>query len=205
MKNKKSTKELVRGAQFCGFSLRSKTKLAKTKKLAGFTLLELLVVIGIIGIMSAVLLTSLSSTKSRTSLNAASAEVASAIKLAQSYALQGKMQMQSGVMAPVCGYGFRFTDATHYGIFFNPTNAVTGSCSLPAPQITNYDINISKQAESYALGNSVAFTGTPGAALVYFTVPNGKAYNVPNTIILQYGGSDNKTVTISSSGMVEEN
>jgi len=85
------------------------------KNLKGFTLLELIVVIAIIGIMTSVGLVSLVPAKKQIALKTAQNEVTSAIKLAQSYALQGK-SIQG--VSDICGYGFEFTDRSNYRIFY---------------------------------------------------------------------------------------
>lgn len=81
----------------------------------GFSLMELMMVIVIISIMTAVIIANLNSTKSNAAFQTSTREIASAIKLAQSYALQGKTE---GGTTP-CGFGFVFIDSTHYQIYYN--------------------------------------------------------------------------------------
>ena len=89
-------------------------KIKIKKKFSGFTLMELMVVIAIVGIMTGIGTVSFSSARRATALNSAQDEIISAIKLAQSYALQGKTY---GSNQKPDGYGFEFTDNNSYKIF----------------------------------------------------------------------------------------
>jgi Tfp pilus assembly protein FimT len=90
-------------------------KIYKEKKLNGFSLIELMVILAIIVIMTGVSIVSLSPSRRYQALKAAQDEVTASIKLAQSYALQGRTV--SGI-SRVCGYGFKFTNETDYQIFY---------------------------------------------------------------------------------------
>lgn len=165
----------------------------------GFTLLELMVVIGIIGIMTGIGLVSLVPAKKNIALKTAQDEVTSAIKLAQSYALQGKSI--SGV-SDICGYGFRFIDPpiagdpiVDYEIFYYKAGA---DCTGGKTEST---------VESQDLKNGVSLTSPVVAnTKIYFGIPSAdiSGTGVPQTFTFS-SGSDSKIITISSSGLVTEN
>lgn len=164
-------------------------------KYKGVTFVELMVVISIIGIMTGVGFVSLKSSRNDSRLRAAQREVASTIKLAQSYALQGKMQ---GAVTP-CGYGFKFTSAADYQIFYKlPTG---GNCDVPG-DATN--------AESFTLSNAVVLDGPANVSNteIYFTVPfSAMTGPISSIFTFQYpaGSGDTKTITINLGGNVIEN
>jgi prepilin-type N-terminal cleavage/methylation domain-containing protein len=170
----------------------------KKIKLTGFTLVEIMVVISILAIMTLVSFASLSSSKKNVALRSAQREVASAIRIAQSYALQGKWP--SGA-ASVCGYGFRFETTSQYRIFY--FSKTGGVC----------DINNQTISESQALQGGVVLS-SPNNSLstttrVYFNIPNGNA-NIPGCpgpgLMLAFNASGTtKTVTINCRGSVTEN
>lgn len=157
----------------------------RIKKHPAFTLIELLIVIGIIGIMSVVGIVSLGSGKSKLKLQSAQREVAATIKLAQSYALQGKTQ--NG--ATPCGYGFRLdpndsTDKKKYEIFYNAGPNCDQKNSDPNYRhYRNGNPDPSGIAESHELGNGVKlkapniYSGDPNTTELYFTIPHAKMYN----------------------------
>lgn len=175
------------------------------KRYAAATLVELLVVIAIIGILAGVSVVSLQSAKTSSRLKAAQREVASQIKLAQSYALQGRAQ---GGVVP-CGYGFRFKDNDEYEIFYNPKLL---NCSSVA---NHYDSAISQSFESQTLNNGVKLSNPDPTNIakteIYFTVPHGNIYDytgatpiTDNELTFQFGSSTKK-ITISSGGRITEN
>jgi len=167
--------------------------------------MELLIVIAIIGIMTTVGLVSLSSSRTNTKLQAAQREVASVIKLTQSYALQGKVADDgtgSGNMITPCGYGFRFKDSGSYEIFYN--NWTTGGWGKTDCTSMNGDFNDrywkngpphSKTLASFQLNNGVTLSSSVAATEIYFTVPDGGIYdNTGNA----YAGSQIFTFSLSS-------
>jgi len=157
------------------------------------TFVELMVVIAIMGIMTGIGFMSLQSSKSDANLKAAQREVASAIKLAQSYALQGKIAPDG--KAP-CGYGFRFKTATDHEIFYKPTTG--GKCDTPGA---------STQSEHSIWNNGVALDASSQINMndeIYFTIPFGTMSGT-GIISLSYPGATDKTITINSGGKVTEN
>lgn len=186
-----------------------------SQKYRAFTLVEMLLVMAIIGIMSAVLFASLTSNRSASRLKAAQREVASTIKLAQTYALQGKTQDNSGVQTTPCGYGIFFTNITSYKLFYNDLNGAFPDCEAQNESVLfRTYLGGSQVAESYSLKNnvelSVGFFGTLFSG-VYFAVPHANAYNgigsafASQTYTLKISGTAlTKTATINSSGFVTE-
>jgi type II secretion system protein H len=175
----------------------------KIKKYKGVTFLELMVVIAIIGIMTAVALVSLQPAKDDARLKAAQGEVAASIRLAQSYALQGKAQAG----AKPCGYGFRFdpTDSNKqkYEIFYKVAN--TGKdCS--DPNYTSFNT-----VEGYSLKNGV-FLNAPVFANteIYYAIPFGTMYGsngspfLNTTLKVKYLTVE-KNISITTGGQVIEN
>ena len=179
-------------------------------------------VVAIIAIMSAVGFASLQSAKSASRLKTAKREVAATIKLAQSYALQGKMQ--NG--ATPCGYGFRFpdNDNVNYEIFYNPgpdcDKKNSGTDLTYLKKYLHYtDVGIlpaSQTAESFSLKNGVTLVinaSAPGNANreIYFTVPRANIFNgvgAPYPEIqsfwFEYSG-DFKMIIFNPGGYVTEN
>lgn len=194
----------------------------------GFTLVELIVIIALIGIMSIVSIASLKGVQSNTNLKSAQREVAAAIKLAQSYALEGKTQLNpitSNVETP-CGYGFLFNTPakTTYFIYYNFHAAAEASCasqntkqayrhfrsSAPVSyRIANF--NLPRNVSSIQVNNNDTD--------VYFTVPNGQVYGsdggvnlglpypaAGKDLTLQYGGASGPKikVTVGANGAITE-
>ena len=164
---------------------------------AGFSLVELLVVIAIMSIMTVIGFALLSSSKSDARLKAAQREVSATIKLAQSYALQGRKQ---GDMAP-CGYGFRFdpsdSERKKYEIFYRLPGGA-GGCSTPAGNTQMAYFNL----------NNVVFLADPvdlENTEMYFAIPfAGMVGPAMKTFTFQYI-DQTKTITISSDGGIIEN
>lgn len=197
------------------------------KKHKAFTLIELMAVIAIIGIMSAVAFVSLNSTKSASRLKTAQREVTSIIKLAQTYALQGKNQeypVGSGTFITPCGYGFRFkdtSDITNYEIFYNiAENNINQDCTYKNdPSRTNYkhwrngngpQSSQTNSSLSYSLKNGVTLSSPTINNLnnndteIYFTVPhaemfgkNGGQYPLTQEFEFNYGGVGGTTKKIT--------
>jgi prepilin-type N-terminal cleavage/methylation domain-containing protein len=205
-------------------------KLKITDKHKAFTFVELLMAIAIVGIMTAVGFASLNSGKVTTKLQAAQREVASTIKLAQSYALQGKTVTPGGTSP--CGYGFRFdpTDGakTKYAIFYTPyydtgvptikncdqmNNYVSGGIHSYARYIAGQ----SQVLQSFTLKDGVTLStspdiyagGNPNITEIYFTIPGGNIYGYGGaayaTRTFTFNLSDKtKTISIDSGGSVTE-
>ena len=194
------------------------------KKHRGFSFIELLTVISIIGIMSAVAFVSLSSSKSSAKLSAAQREVAGAIKLAQSYTLQGRMETNengSGLAVP-CGYGFHFISPTDYEIFYNP--GPTRCTEKNSGEDIGYDKfyrqyrdsggpDPSKIAEAGSLKDGVSLKPpfNTGDTEIYFTTPSARMFDwngnlVTNLIPLEFQdpAENTKTITINPSGSITE-
>jgi len=192
----------------------------------GFSFVEIMIVIAIIGIMTSITLVSLMPSKNAESLNAAAREVASAIKLAQSYALQGKVVQISGINTVPCGYGFIFPDngGTNYGIFYNynpsykckllnddnDPNYVAGYRNYGGSSVIVEPYSLQKGVVVNSINGDTNGTDFPLNSQVYYTVPHGNAYytlGIPmnSDIIIELKLSDqSRYVIIHPGGSVEE-
>lgn len=176
-----------------------------TKKIKAFSLIELMVVIAIIGIMSGIAVVSLTSSKNMTQLNAAERELASAIKQAQSYALQGKVV---GNVVP-CGFGIYFnsSDATKYEIFY-PKNEV--SCTNFNNDSSEMESADKTSLESYSLQGGIKFDDDTKGKKIYFTAPHANIFDEDgnefngHTVVLKNTDDKTKTIEIGRGGNVEE-
>lgn len=163
-----------RSAFFAGFSCKKK----------GFTIFELTIVLAIMGIGASIMLVSLSPGKLQAKLRAAQNEVASTIKQAQSYALQGKT---IGMVTP-SKYGFRSTSTTAYEIFY----CLDTLCPIKT------------KLEEFSLANSGV--SIEAGKEVIFDVPNGNS-NLSgfDLVITLTSSGKTKTVTVKPGGSVVEN
>ncbi len=158
---------------------------------AGFTLLELMVVIALIAFVGLASIIFMSPAKKNVALRASQREVASTIRLAQSYALQGKMPTG---LDSICGWGFRFSDSENYQIFY-----YTNDCDSPGNSTGTTSF------ENYPLSRGVAVSGGNNIK-IFFRIPHGNAAIInQNDITLSFGSDESKTISISSSGAVTEN
>lgn len=149
----------------------------KIKKYKAVSLLELMTVIAIIAIMTGMGIVSFQGSRTTSKLQAAQREVASTIKLAQSYALEGRTQAGgAGLPAAPCGYGVRFNTNTQYVIYYNlkPGGTTCEARHLNA-NFRRYINNIwSRVMQTGELQNGVTRVGppnNPNEVDVYFTVP----------------------------------
>lgn len=181
--------------------------LTKNKKIIfgvrnGFTLLELMIVIGTIGIMTGIGFASFGSAKRHSALRAGQYEVTSAIKLAQSYALQGKSV--SGV-TKICGYGFKFDLPSNpgdpiidYEIFYYTAGLDCAGAKTENP-IETQKLNG---------GIKLSFPSDLSETTIYFSIPSAtltsKNGGFSKTLRFSLGG-DEKSITIDSVGRITEN
>ncbi len=181
------------------------------KKYKAFTLIELMVVIAIIGVMTAIGFGILQNQKSSSALTNAQREVASAIKLAQTYALQGKTV--NGTTP--CGFGFAFDsndlNRQKYFIFYIP--AGSSDCATVNSSPKYVDTSSTPTFESYVLNNNIKLDGSTsiGNTEIYFSVPNGAVYDstgnmyAGQTINFSDSSANQKSITINSGGSIMEN
>lgn len=151
----------------------------------GFSIVELMIVVAIIGIMSTVVMVSFNSPKSGVRLKAAQSEFVSAIKLAQSYALQGKIPPNGDKAS---AYGVSFTNNTKsYVIFYTDSDG-------------------DRTLESYSLAdkNVTLASSVGGGGRFLFSVPDGNFSGSAATVTLTYNGTT-RQIQISSGGAIVEN
>lgn len=150
-----------------------------------------MIVIAVIGIMTSVGLVSLSPAKKDATTKAARNEVTAAIKLAQSYALQGRVV--TGVK--VCGYGFEFTDNDTYQIFY-----------YTADSDCNGD-KIKFLVETQDLKEGVLLTSFSSIddTTIYFKIPSAEISYENGGFPKTFEFNSDKTISINSAGLVTEN
>lgn len=137
-------------------------------KKRGFTIIELLIVIAIMAILSATGFMSYQNARRDAVLRAAQREVATAIRMTQGYALQGKTQNTGGEDFTPCGYGFEFTDKDSYRIFY--TKADNGSLCKDDNNYPGGEIKV----DSFVLNEDVTITNDPiNSTKFYFKIPFG--------------------------------
>jgi prepilin-type N-terminal cleavage/methylation domain-containing protein len=174
-------------------------------KNSGFTLIEMMIVMAIIGILSATGFMGYQSAKRNAALRAAQREVATVIRLAQGYALQGKTQ---GDITP-CGYGFKFTANNTYQIFYTNKLVATKSCSdsgndgYPGTEIL--------VGSAFVLDNDVAITNSPASNVkVYFHIPFAPVTDLNDSttvfpLVINFNAAgETVSLTINSAGEIIE-
>jgi prepilin-type N-terminal cleavage/methylation domain-containing protein len=162
----------------------------KNKKNQGFSLMELMMVIAIIGIMTVVGFASTSSIKKNSLLRASQNEIASAIKLVQSYALQGKTINDAGNWVVPCEYGFEFTDKSSYRTFYALT------CGDAGTTLANYNL----------VGVVLENPSSVGDTSMTFSIPSATLSPGPVSITIAIDGSpsDQKSIIVKSKGLVSD-
>jgi type II secretory pathway pseudopilin PulG len=145
-----------------------------SKNYRGITLVELMVVISIITIMSAAMLLVYSTSRGANKLQAAEREVATTIKLAHSYALQGRIE---NGQTP-CGFGFRFKGSTTYEVFYNYNSGTDCATFNKTADNLKYSSNsTSATGDTYHLNPGVKLSDESLNKSVYFTVPHGGTFD----------------------------
>lgn len=161
----------------------------KDKNDSGFTLIELLLVIGILSILAVATFVSFSSVRSGAKTRSAQREVASAIKLAQSYALEGKVH---GGTTPKY-YGFKFRNDRRTYVICKNNSAGDAGCSA--------------DVETYTLTSGVTLNASTSIAdsLIMFAIPHGNNSNAGDrTLILSDSAGSSRSVVINNRGMITE-
>lgn len=169
------------------------------KKPAGFTLLEIMIVIAIIAILSTVSIISFEPIKKNANMSASGDELLSTVNLAREYALQGKMP---NGRTSICGYGFEFTSATQYRIFYYYDNTATTDSNYCKVQ-GNF-IKTSANARELKSGITLASPAI-GSSTIYFSIPRADlVFSAPvNYNIVYTSTSLQKTITVNSAGLIE--
>lgn len=156
----------------------------KTKTKKGTSLLELSIVIAVTVIASSAVLVSLTSSRNKNNLRASQRELTATLRLAQSYALQGKLNNGT----PSFGYGVEFLSPIEYRIV---------SCS---------DVSCSTivGVESRKISGGVSLTSPPpGSSRIIFFTPHGRV-SAPVAYTLSVGG-EARTTSVGTTGAITEN
>ena len=142
--------------------------------------------------MVGVAVISLGPSRKAQALKAAQDEVAASIRLAQSYALQGKIIPNEDV----CGYGLRFYDNKTYGIITYHTSD---------PDCAGGTIEGNGPIETQTLKNGVVLKST---------LPLGVTFSIPSASVSGFGdwsmfefelAGETKSISINSAGLITEN
>ena len=191
-------------------------------KIKAFTLVELIIVIAVIGIMTSVGMVSFQTSRNTHKVEAAANEVAATIKLAQSYALQGKAADDgSGNMVTPCGYGFRFdpgdSNLQQYEIFYNVPDAGSSCADMDGAYFRQFNTSYSQPIESpLTLTNGVtlqspAISDDSNPTEIYFTVPRADMFGYDGNALASdpitlgvTGDSATRIVTINYGGAVTQ-
>jgi len=195
------------------------------KRYRAFTLNEIIMVMAIISILSLVGFLALRGARSVSQFKAAQREVASTIKLAQSYALQGKLQADpagSGLISP-CGYGFHFKNETEYEIFYNLPDEADPALKCAGKNVLaeyrrwrDEASGKSVSAESFSLKNGVELISAPDSVEIYFTLPHANIFDTDGAPFINtypsgsplemefLSGTATKSVYLDSGGFVTE-
>jgi type II secretory pathway pseudopilin PulG len=207
--------------------IRSPRRTEKNKK--ALSLIEIMVVVAIIMIMSSVMLVAFYSSSSKSSilLDLSQRKVAAAIKLAQSYAIQGKTQLIDGKQETPCGYGFHFTDSDSFEIFYNKksdgrscqvinSGVDPGDATYSIESVKfQWSIDNSVSLESYDLEKNIslnlpAATDFKSVTSIYFSTPQANVYGSSGNPLAGYSYNLKnsfgkiKAITISSRGHILE-
>ena len=158
-----------------------------SQKQKGFTLIELMIIVAMIGIMTTVGFVSLKSGQNQAKLKATQAEIATMIKLAQSYALQGKKQ---GAVMPKY-YGVKFSADGKSYVFCSSGNAADLACN--------------NSIETHSFSSGIALSVGQGT-LLWFDIPNGNCkLSSGGSLLLKLKlDSNEKTITINAGGSITE-
>lgn len=102
----------------------------KLSVVAGFTLIEVMIVIAIIGIMTAIVLSSFGSGRIERELETNAREFASVVREAQNYALTGKVITATGIPSTSVPCSFQVTwTSTEYSLIYRYKNSSSDDCS----------------------------------------------------------------------------
>ncbi len=152
------------------------------KTRAGFTLIEVMIVVAIIGITSATVFVSLSTSRSTRGLDRASREVLAALREAQNYALSGR---SATISENNTYFGLQISSATTYSV-----------------------VSSTSTIGSYSLKDGVAFTS--GNTTIEFTLPRGEVRQGGGPLVGSYRisvakGGSSLYVCLYPTGRIVEN
>ncbi len=188
----------------------------KKKIKKGFTLTELLAVLAIVSIMSLIGFSFFNNFQSATALNLSQRKLAAAMKLAQSFAIQGRTQQIFGGQRLPCGYGLRFISKTEFEIFYNEpeNNSTTCADTNKVSDNLDYEESISKTEESFILEKGVEANWDVSAneKALYFSIPDATVYENGSALgsgeeiydLVYTKTSENQSVMVNGRGGIFE-
>ncbi|MDQ1284249.1 MAG: hypothetical protein QG620_597 [Patescibacteria group bacterium] len=166
----------------------------KTKQ-KGFTLVELVIAIAIMTVIFLTAFFAYQQNRATAKLEAAQREVASAIKQAQSYALQGRTQSISGSYQAPVEYGFRFNTDSRYIVFYRIEGDDT-------PRIAEGPTDLPGGVKLFdPTGDN---TEIMAATEITFDVPHGNMFGGEKTFQFQFGENDSRSIVVNEGGMIKE-
>lgn len=169
---------------------------------AGFTLIEILVVLAIMAVISSVLIADYRTGQKKYSLDAAAQNIVSDLRRVQSMAMSGTTKTAEIIY----DYGIHFDANTSYYTIFADKQANSQRYSNATADVMIERVNLENQVKV------VAVSPNSSGLDVVFEPPNPKTYinknsSGPATITLQYGNdtSRTKTITITLAGAIKTN
>lgn len=147
-------------------ALAPRLKNAFSENSAGFTLIEMLVVVAIVGIMTTVVVASFGSGRTKKELETNAREFAAALRETQSYALTGK-QVAGGGSA--CAFSVTWMDLSTYKL----GSTASGSCEAEPTSLTSYSLKNGVTLSNFGMISfklpwaAVTFTSGSGSQVIF--------------------------------------
>ncbi len=164
----------------------SQLKNASGKNSAGFTLIEVMVVMAIISIMAGIIISSLGNGRTVRELETNAREFASVVREAQNYALTGKTITASGIPAGAVPCSFRVSwTGSDYSLIYIYKSSSSADCNSPSTySIVTFPF---KNGVTVSSGGPVDFR-LPHAVVTGFTNVNFSKSSLSYTVCISAEG-----------------